>query len=196
LTVAASSSPYYANALKPVVRHTFLHFNTREESADFFPETGVEEFLPPRLVGRRARTPDPIRANPEEEEPPLPPPSHPPAKEKKKKMKKKRPDLGQLPADQKRELAKEVYDTMIKKGFIRPDGYLLKDVHSEIFRGMIGEDSQGRVALHRFSALLCTRKDLFDIFDIGVDVANRRAEVTNKREKARRGEKMVRLLFP
>ena len=52
------------------VRHTFLHFNTREQSADFFPETGVEEFLPPRLVGRRARTPDPIRALPEEEEPP------------------------------------------------------------------------------------------------------------------------------
>ena len=41
----------------------------REESADFFPETGVEEFLPPRLVGRRARTPDPIRALPEEEGP-------------------------------------------------------------------------------------------------------------------------------
>ena len=80
--------------------------------------------------------------------------------------------LGQLPADQKRELAREVYDTMIKKGLTRPDGYLLKDVHSEIFRGMIGEDSQGRVALHRFSALLRGRSDLFQIFNIGVQVAN------------------------
>merc|ERR1719359_2438137 len=67
-TGPASSSLYSAKAPKPEVRHTFLHFNTREQSADFFPETGVEEFLPPRLVGRRARTPDPIRAHPEEED--------------------------------------------------------------------------------------------------------------------------------
>jgi hypothetical protein len=269
-----------------------LHFNTREQSADFFPETGVEEFLPPRLVGRRARTPDPIRALPEEEEPPsaevdesvtqsmhvsathglpnfnalLPdgwetslagifpfgiprdpeaqrlafnemfpsrvssfdpesiaprvPPrvsavTRPPepfmddassratknndaaakapaAKKDKKKVKKKRVDyLGQLPADQKRELAKEVYDTMIKKGFTRPDGYLLMDVYVEIFSGMIGENSQGRIALHRFSALLRGRSDLFQIFNIGVQVANDSDDLCS-----RRGEKMVRILLP
>merc|ERR1719359_619684 len=283
-TGPASSSLYSAKAPKPEVRHTFLHFNTREESADFFPETGVEEFLPPRLVGRRARTPDPIRALPEEAEPPsalrdfnalLPdgwetstvdggermkkvvaeayhllekwqqkdpatsagifpfgmprdpeaqrlafnemfpsrgssfdpesiaprvPPrvsavTRPPepfmddassratknndaaakapaAKKDKKKVKKKRVDyLGQLPADQKRELAKEVYDTMIKKGFTRPDGYLLMDVYLEIFRDMIGEDSQGRVALHQFANLLRVRSDLFEVFNISVQVA-------------------------
>ena len=51
------------------MRHTFLHFDTREQSADFFSETDVEKCLPPRLVGRRARTPDPIRALPEMEDP-------------------------------------------------------------------------------------------------------------------------------
>jgi hypothetical protein len=268
-----------------------LHFNTREQSSDFFPETGVEEFLPPRLVGRRARTPDPIRAFPEEEDtaevdesgtqamhvplapglsnfdamfpdgwetslagifpfgmprdlaaqrhafnqmfpsrvgatgfdpesniPRVPPrvsavtrpdafggdssstvpktddapAKAPAAKKDKKKVKKKRVDyLGTLPADQKQELAKEVYDTMIKKGFTRPDGYLLMDVYVEIFRGMIGEDSQGRVALHRFSALLRGRSDLFQIFNIGVQVANDSDDWCS-----RRGEKMVRILLP
>jgi hypothetical protein len=115
-----------------------------------------------------------------------------PAKKEKKKVKKKRVDyLGQLPADQKRELAQEVYDTMIKKGFTRPDGYLLMDVFVEIFRGMIGEDSQGRVALHRFSALLRGRTDLFQIFNIGVQVANDSDDWCS-----RRGEKMVRILLP
>ena len=61
---------------------------------------------------------------------------------------------------------------MIKKGFTRPDGYLLMDVYLEIFRGMIGEDSQGRVALHQFSKLLRVRSDLFEVFNIGVQVAN------------------------
>ena len=76
-----------------------------------------------------------------------------PAAKKDKKKKKKRVDyLSQLRADEKRDLAKEVYDTMIKKGFTRPDGYLLMDVYVEIFSGMIGENSQGRIALHRFSA--------------------------------------------
>ena len=64
-----NSPPTYKKQMapKPEVRHGFLHFSTREQSGDFFPETGIEEFLPPRLVGRRARTPDPIRALPEEE---------------------------------------------------------------------------------------------------------------------------------
>jgi hypothetical protein len=116
----------------------------------------------------------------------------PAAKKDKKKVKKKRVDyLGQLPAQQKRELAQEVYDTMIKKGFTRPDGYLLMDVYVEIFRGMIGENSQGRVALHRFSALLRGRSDLFQIFNIGVQVANDGDDWCS-----RRGEKMVRILLP
>jgi hypothetical protein len=65
------------------------------------------------------------------------------------------------------------------------------DVYVEIFRGMIGEDSQGRVALHRFSALLRGRSDLFQIFNIGVQVAN-----DNDDWCSRRGEKMVRILLP
>jgi hypothetical protein len=116
----------------------------------------------------------------------------PAAKKDKKKVKKKRVDyLGQLPAQQKRELAQEVYDTMIQRGFTRPDGYLLMDVYVEIFRGMIGENSQGRVALHRFSALLRGRSDLFQIFNIGVQVANDGDDWCS-----RRGEKMVRILLP
>jgi hypothetical protein len=285
-----NSPPTYKKQMapKPEVRHGFLHFSTREQSGDFFPETGIEEFLPPRLVGRRARTPDPIRAHAEEDEypdvdatvaqamhmanAPLPNfdaylpegwdtslagmfpfgmprdlaaqriafnqmfpsrvstfdpesdlPRVPPrvsavtrpepfmddpksaaakndddaakataAKKDKKKVKKKRVDyLGQLPAQQKRELAQEVYDTMIEKGFTRPDGYLLMDVYVEIFRGMIGENSQGRVALHRFSALLRGRSDLFQIFNIGVQVANDSDDWCS-----RRGEKMVRILLP
>jgi hypothetical protein len=115
-----------------------------------------------------------------------------PAAKKDKKKKKKRVDyLSQLRADEKRDLAKEVYDTMIKKGFTRPDGYLLMDVYLEIFRGMIGEDSQGRVALHQFSNLLRGRSDLFQVFNIGVQVANDSDDWCS-----RRGEKMMRLLFP
>ena len=59
-------------------------------------------------------------------------------KKDKKRVKTKRVDyLGQMPEDQKRELAKVVYDTMIKKGYTRPDGYLLMDVHMDIFRSMV-----------------------------------------------------------
>ena len=80
---------------------------------------------------------------------------------------------------------------MIKKGFTRPDGYLLMDVYLEIFRGMIGEDSQGRVALHQFSKLLRVRSDLFEVFNIGVQVAFNRDNWCS-----RTGEKMMRLLLP
>ena len=37
----------------------------------------------------------------------------------------------------------KVYDAMITRGFTRPEGYLLMDVHVMIFRGMIDEDCQG-----------------------------------------------------
>jgi hypothetical protein len=81
---------------------------------------------------------------------------------------------------------------MIKKGYTRPDGYLLMDVHVEIFRGMVEHDSRGRVsALRQFSALLRTRTDLFQIFRIGVEVANGSHNWCSER-----GERMVRILRP
>jgi hypothetical protein len=113
-----------------------------------------------------------------------------------KAKKKKREDyLGKLSADQKRELAQQVYDAMITRGFTRPEGYLLMDVHVMIFRGMIDEDCQGRVALNRLSTLLRTRSDLFQIFNIGVEVANGDTDA-HIWCPSRGGEKMVRILLP
>ena len=51
-------------ALKEVtggaVKNTFLEFKAAPEH-DFFPEMEDAALLPPRLYGRRARTPDPLR---------------------------------------------------------------------------------------------------------------------------------------
>jgi hypothetical protein len=195
------------------VRNTFVHIPVAK--TDFFPVNENDDLLPPRLHGRRARTPDPERRSSIDfgngfplalEILPLEttlqgsgatttitPKRQDKAKseksEKKKTKKKANADyLSQLSAEQKKDLAMEVYNAMKRRGFDSPEGYLLIDVYVEIFRDLVGEEGNRATALHRFASLLRGCPHLFELFHLGIKVAN------NCGRFARRGEKMVKIL--
>jgi hypothetical protein len=97
--------------------------------------------------------------------------------------------LSKMSGDQKAALAKYIFDFMVKKGFTSPEGYLIVDVFSEVWKEM-GDSAEGwRVAQHRFGHLLRSSPQYFRLFRRGIRVANQCGWF------ARKGEKMVRLVL-
>merc|ERR550514_1641597 len=94
-----------------------------------------------------------------------------------------------MSVDQKDALCKYIYDFMVQKEFTSPEGYLIVDVFSEVWKGM-GETADGwRVAQHRFADLLRSAPQYFRLFRRSIRVANQCGWF------ARKGEKMVRLVL-
>jgi hypothetical protein len=211
-TSMAVDSPTQRDHRNVSVRNTFVHISPDKQ--DFFSATDNDELFPPRLHGRRARTPDPQRtfqADAEDSKPlglagkdhgvaQLPEQKQTSQDEddattakRDKKKKKKKSDVdfvSQLSPEKKKALANEVYDEMIRKKFDNPDGYLLIDVYVEIFRDLVGEQGNRSTALHRFASLLRSFPDLFEIFNLGIKVTNHAGRF------ARKGEKMVKIITP
>jgi len=94
-----------------------------------------------------------------------------------------------MSADQKTALCKYVYDIMLQKEFTSPEGYLIVDVFSEVWKDL-GDSAEGwRVAQHRFADLLRSAPQYFRLFRRSIRVANQCGWF------ARKGEKMVRLVL-
>jgi hypothetical protein len=93
-----------------------------------------------------------------------------------------------LSEEKKQALAKYIYDLMVENGFTSPDGYLLVDVLTEVWKDMGDGASGGRIAQHRFAELLRVAPQYFELFRKGIRVTNHCGWF------ARKGEKMVRLV--
>jgi hypothetical protein len=97
--------------------------------------------------------------------------------------------LNRMSGEQKDALAKYIFDLMVQKNFTSPEGYLIVDVFSEVWKEM-GDSAEGwRVAQHRFGHLLRSSPQYFRLFRRGIRVANQCGWF------ARKGEKMVRLVL-
>jgi hypothetical protein len=103
-----------------------------------------------------------------------------PKKQKGKKAKKSMDYVSQLSQKEKKDLAHDVYNVMIARGFDSPKGYLLLDVYVEIFRSLVGEENSRASALHRFASLLRGCPHLFEVFHLGVKVANNCAHFASR----------------
>jgi hypothetical protein len=93
---------------------------------------------------------------------------------------------------QKDALCKFIYDVMLQKEFTNPDGYLLVDVFTEVWKdvGDTGGEREGwRVAQYRFADLLRAAPQYFRLFRRSIRVTNQCGWF------ARKGEKMVRLVL-
>jgi hypothetical protein len=91
--------------------------------------------------------------------------------------------------EQKEAICKYIYDVMVEKDFTSPDGYLIVDVFSEVWKD-VGDSVEGwRVARHRFADLLRSAPQYFRLFRRSIRVANQCGWF------ARKGEKMVRLVL-
>jgi len=100
--------------------------------------------------------------------------------------------------DSKDELAKTIFDMMIKKGLTSPQGYMLLDVLSEVWSDLginfaEGTSQQyiGQVAQSRFCALLSCATQYFEVYSKDIPIA--RYDKKNKKT-FRKSEKMVRLV--
>jgi hypothetical protein len=90
--------------------------------------------------------------------------------------------------EQKEAICKYIYDVMVQKEFTSPDGYLIVDVFTEVWKD-VGDTAEGwRVAQHRFADLLRSAPQYFRLFRRSIRVANQCGWF------ARKGEKMVRLV--
>jgi hypothetical protein len=97
--------------------------------------------------------------------------------------------FNKMSAEQKEALCKYIYEVMLERKFTSPDGYLIVDVLTEVWKD-VGESAEGwRVAQHRFADLLRTAPQYFRLFRRSIRVANQCGWF------ARKGEKMVRLVL-
>jgi hypothetical protein len=100
--------------------------------------------------------------------------------------------INSMSDSQKEALCKFIYDVMLQKEFTSPDGYLVVDVFTEVWKdvGDTGGEREGwRVAQYRFADLLRAAPQYFRLFRRSIRVANQCGGF------ARKGEKMVRLVL-
>jgi hypothetical protein len=93
-----------------------------------------------------------------------------------------------LSDDQKTELCKYIYDFMLEKKLTSPEGYLIVDVFSEVWKGMDDSAQSWKVAQHRFNDLLRFAPQYFRLFRKSIKIANHCGWY------ARKGQQMVSLV--
>lgn len=98
-----------------------------------------------------------------------------------------------LSEEEKLTIAKNIFDTMVEKGFNSSEGHLLVDVFIEVRKDLGVVFASGRLALHPFQKLLAAAPRYFKVFREKVEVARDRWR-RNREGFASRGEYMVRLV--
>jgi hypothetical protein len=93
--------------------------------------------------------------------------------------------------DQKEALCKYIYAVMKEKGFTSPEGYLIVDVFTDVWKDLGTSDGPDgwRIAQHRFADLIRSAPQYFRLFRRSIRVANHCGWF------ARKGERMVRLVM-
>jgi hypothetical protein len=93
-----------------------------------------------------------------------------------------------LSDDQKKALCKYIYDFMLQKEFTSPEGYLIVDIFSEVWKGMSDSAQSWKVAQHRFNDLLRFAPQYFRLFRKSIRIANHCGWY------ARKGQQMVSII--
>jgi hypothetical protein len=178
--------------LQPFPIQTTTTIQSKAQMTTFGVPMPEKEQSPPQLTPLPASTAPPAPALEKNEK-----------KEKKeKKANPKKSDKGRgrervkghsmfdtMSEEQKETLCKYIYEFMVEKEFTSPEGYLIVDVFSEVWKD-VGDSSDGwRVAQHRFGDLLRSAPQYFRLFRRSIRVANQCGWF------ARKGEKMVRLVL-
>jgi hypothetical protein len=94
-----------------------------------------------------------------------------------------------MPADKKEKLCKFIYEVMVQKKFTSPNGHLIVDIFTEVWKDMSDTSEGSKVAEQRFCELLRSAPQYFKLFRKSIQVANHCGWY------ARKGERMVRLVL-
>jgi hypothetical protein len=97
--------------------------------------------------------------------------------------------LDTMPAEKKDALCKYIYSIMVQKSYTSPDGYLIVDIFTEVWKDMSESSEGSKVAQQRFCELLRSAPQYFTLFRKSIQVANHCGWY------ARKGERMVRLVL-